>query len=112
MSQCCGKMPNSDDVKNIRDSIEKIHKQQVDLSISDSPDPLNDPIDNAKNDHDWWTTKGNHIIVFTDSDGQINYDIVAGPDRGVHRFYDPEHMREGQTGVQSFKDGSRRHDKG
>jgi hypothetical protein len=103
MSQCCGKIPDSEDVRNIRESIE-------DLSISDSDDPFKDPIESAKNDHDWWTTAGNHIIVFTDSDGQVNYDIVEGPDRGAHRFYDPEHQREGQTGVENPKTGERRHD--
>lgn len=111
MSQSCGKIPDDNDTRHIRESIEQIHKT-VDLSISDSADPINDPIASTKNDHDWWTTKGNHIVVFTDSDGQINYDIVAGPDRGVHRYYDHEHMREGQTGVENAKNGSRRHDNG
>lgn len=111
MSPGCGKIPDQDDVKHIRQSIEQTHGLSVDLSISDSSDPINDPVATEKDNHDWWTTKGNHVIVFTDSDGQINYDIVAGPDRGVHRFYDPEHHREGQTGIQN-RDGHRRHDKG
>ena len=110
MSQCCGKIPDSSDVQHIRDSINQIHG--TDLSISDSADPLKDPIASTKNDHDWWTTKGNHIITFKDADGQMNYDIVEGPDRGVHRYYDPQNLREGQTGIQNFKDGSRRHDRG
>ena len=105
MSQCCGKMPDEDDVRHIRESIE-------DLSISDSADPFKDPVESMNNDHDWWTTEGNHIIVFTDSDGQTNYDIVEGPDRGTHRFYDPENQREGQTGVEDSKTGGRRHDNG
>jgi len=105
LSQCCGKIPDEDDVQHIRESIE-------DLSISDSDDPFKDPIESMKNDHDWWTTEGNHIVEFTDSDGQINFDIVEGPDRGAHRFYDPENQREGQTGVEDPGTSERRHDNG
>ena len=107
MSQACGKIPSEDDVKSIRESI-----LNPDLTISDSPDPFKDEVTSRKNDHDWWTSKGNHIVAFEDSKGQINLDIVQGPDRGTHRFYDPNTHREGQTGVEDRKTGERRHDKG
>lgn len=84
----------------------------ADLSISSSKDPFKDPVDHySANMREWWTTTGNHIKVWTDRDGQINYEIFSGPDRGLHKFYDPEHRREGITGIQDPSNPSvRRHD--
>lgn len=40
--------------------------------------------------------------TWIDKKGQINQKIVGGPDKGVHRFVDPNIGRTGQTGVTRF----------
>lgn len=121
MSPGCGKVPDQDDVKHIRQSIEsainneqeqKDRVQNTDFSISNSKDPFKDPVDHySSNMKEWWTTTGNHIKVWTDRDGQINYEVFSGPDRGVHKYYDRQHQTEGMTGIQDPDNPSvRRHD--
>jgi len=105
LSQCCGKIPTIDDLGLLDQVV-----SEPDLSISDSTDPFKDPIQTIKNSHEWITTKGNLIKVFESANGQINYEIFSGPDRGVHRFIDPNTGREGQTGVENPRTGERRHE--
>jgi len=113
LSQCCGKVPTPSDTDYILITILlKVLESIPDLSISDSPNPFKDPVEKIVSSKEWFTDKGNHIKTWTDKDGQINLEIVEGPDRGTHRFYDPEHQREGQTGVENPRTGERRHDNG
>ncbi len=63
---------------------------QPDLRTSEQPDPF--------------TFKENVIKYWIDHrpDGsakQWNAKITSGPDRGIHRFYDFNRMRPGQTGI-------------
>jgi len=54
------------------------------------------PFDNPANVVEQWTHP---------KTGQVNQKIVSGPDRGVHRFVDPQTGRTGQTGVSRFSKG-------
>src|SRR5258708_28476310 len=54
------------------------------------------PFDNPANVVEQWTNKVT---------GQINQKIRSGPDKGVHRFYDPGTNRSGQTGITRFSKG-------
>lgn len=112
MSQVCGKIPIQSDVDYIIVNflLHLLNDTPPDLSISDSPDPFKDPVETIRNSKEWITTKGNLIKVYTSKTGQVNYEIFSGPDRGLHRFYDPNNQREGQTGVENPRTGERRHD--
>lgn len=54
---------------------------------------------NKKAGYDPFSNPENRIEGWTDKDGQYNQKIVQGPDTGIHRFYDPENERSGQTGT-------------
>lgn len=125
----CDKLDTPDDCRHIKDSIDDAYEKtreaeeainQVlntaiylithDLSISSSPDPFKDPIVESHRVNRWrteWTTdKGNHIICdYSKTNNQLNYKIVEGPDRGVHRFFNYDTLHQGQTGVENFKNG-------
>ena len=63
------------------------------LKISNYADPFQNP--------------ENVVGQWTDKKGQINQKIEKGPDKGVHRFIDPNIGRTGQTGITRFtKDGT------
>ena len=58
------------------------------------------PNDKPNFDKDPFQDDRNRVKSWPNKDGQTNQKIIEGPDTGVHRFYDPEHNRSGQTGTE------------
>lgn len=86
MSTSCGKDGTEDTFRSSKSTREDYKKG---LEISN----FKDPFENPANKVEQWTNR---------TTGQINQKIVSGPDKGVHRYYDPGSNRGGQTGVSRF----------
>lgn len=89
MSTGCGKDGTTSTLQSSKATREEYKKG---LEISDYPDPFENP---ANEVHQW-----THSVT-----GQVNQKVVAGPDKGVHRFYVPGTGRSGQTGITRFSKG-------
>ena len=90
MSQCCGKIPSQDDVKNIRDSIEKYH-QQHSKNQEAHGSPQSGEVKNNRNGSVSKISPYNPGDVIQsetyNSDGSIHYTTINSS-TGVRHSYD------------------------